>query len=235
MKYIFCTIAIGEKYLNSALEFATNLNSISDSHKMLIVTDLNISDIENCFFVKINEEQKTFIHNYFNYNLKYLPIKESLKLDFEYIFYVDADWQIYSGYSETKILNFIDYMSSSNLDFIFERPHLIGASKRELHNCFWRHKIEPYRLMETDFYDNGHVCNEQFLAFRNSDKLKIFCDEWEKRNNFGVENSIWAFAEGLEIGMSSIDANLNYSYNGLHFLNSCFRFETIYGIEYIRF
>ena len=89
--------------------------------------------------------------------------------------------------------------------------------------------------METDKYDSGHVCNEQFLAFKNNDKLTVFCEKWKERNEFGVENNIWAFAEGLEIGMSVIDADMNFSWTELHYLKSCFIFTSNSGQEYIRY
>lgn len=235
MKYIYCTIAIGDFYLKNAIDFAKNLNLISKSHKVLIVTNVEVDNFENCIFIKINENETFKIKNYFNYNLKYIPIQESSKLDFDYIIFLDADWSVYSGYSEEKIFAFLKYFEESKFDFLFERPHLIGASKLELHNCFWRHKIEPYNLMSTTKYDLGHVCNEQFLAFKNNEKLKIFCEKWKEFNQFSVDNDIWAFAEGLEIGMSSIDSGMICSWDGLYLLNSCFRFVTNVGQEYIRF
>ncbi len=233
-KYVFCTIAIGERYLNSAVNFALELNKKSTSHKVLIVTDSDDLNIDNTIFVKIPEKETLFINNYFNYNLKYLPILESSKLDVEFVLYFDSDWRIYEDFQEILILKFLKNFNSSDIDFIFERPHYIGA-KHDLNTCFWRHKIEPYKLMETDKYDNGHVCNEQFLAFKNNEKLSVFCEKWKERNEFGAENNIWAFAEGLEIGMSAIDSEMNFSWSGLNDMKSCFIFNSAQDIEYIRF
>lgn len=235
LTYIFCTIAIGESYLDSAIKFATDLNKVSTTHKVLIVTDIDAAEIQNTFFVKISDNETFMINNYFNYNLKYIPILESLKLNFDFILYFDSDWRIYKDYKESYVLNFLDMFNASNLDFIFERPHYIGGGKTDLNTCFWRHKIEPYKLMETDKYDLGHVCNEQFMAFKRNSKLNIFCEKWKERNEFGVANNIWAFAEGLEIGMSSIDANMNFSWSALHYLKSCFIFTSNSGHEYIRY
>jgi hypothetical protein len=235
MKYIYCTIAIGEEYLNSALNFVKNLNLISKTHKVLIITDIEMENTENCIFIKIDENETLIINNYFNYNLKHIPIRESSKLDYDYIIFFDSDWEIYTEYSEEKMFNFLNYFKNSEFDFLFERPHLIGTSKLELHNCFWTHKIEPYKLMETEKYDNGHVCNEQFLVFKNNDKLKIFCEKWEELNKFSVDNNVWAFAEGVEIGMSSIEAGMKFSWIGLYILESCFRFKSKDGREFIRF
>jgi hypothetical protein len=226
-KHIYCTIAIGEKYYNSSIEFVKSLNKISKNHYVIIVTDQKTKKLKNCKFVKPDNNLTLFYPNgCFNYNLKYFPIKTAIEFDTDYIFYFDADWMIGPSYSEEKITNFINWFHNSEFDFCFERPHFIGA-KHEWNNCFWRHKIEPYKLMETDFYDRGHVCNEQFLAFKNNDKLKVFIDAWDKRDKFSVENNIWPFAEGLEIGMSSIDADMKFTWNGFHFLNSCFMFYCV--------
>ena len=224
-EYVFCTVAIGEKYFQSAFKFAETLNTMSKNHKVLIVTDQKINKkLKNCQIKKIPKELKLFYPNgTFNYNLKYYPIKLASEGKSDIVMFFDADWIVGPGYSESKVDNFVNFFMSSNLDFIFERPHFIGA-KTEWDNCFWRHKIEPYKLMETNKYDHGHVCNEQFLAFKNTSKLKVFSDAWDKRDKFSVENNIWPFAEGLEIGMSAIDAEMNFTWHGLENLNSCFMF-----------
>jgi hypothetical protein len=227
MSYIFCTIAIGEKYYNSSVDFAKKLNDVSTNHEFLIVTDQTIETIPNCTIIKIPENFTTFYPNgCFNYNLKYYPIKLASNIGKKTIIYLDADWMIGPKYDENKLNVFTEWFENSTYDFCFERPHGING-KHSWDTCFWRHKIEPYGLMDTDFYDNGHVCNEQFLVFKNNDKLQIFLDVWEKRNLFSLENNIWPFAEGLEIGMSSIDADMTFTWNAFHFLDSCFMFYCV--------
>jgi hypothetical protein len=227
MSYIYCTIAIGKKYFDISIEFAKQLNKISKNHKVLIVTDQKSKNIKNCEIQKVPEHLTLFYPNgCFNYNLKYYPIKLASESQNDVVIYFDADWMVGPDYKESKIESFIEFFTNSEFDFLFERPHGI-VGKHDWNNCFWRHKIEPYKLMETDKYDSGHVCNEQFLVFKNNDKLKIFTDAWDNRDKFSVENNIWPFAEGLEIGMSSVDANMNFSWNGFHFLNSCFMFYCV--------
>jgi hypothetical protein len=160
---------------------------------------------------------------------------ECSKLDYKYVLFFDADWSIHNGYSEVKLLNFLDELENSNLDFIYERPHSIGDSKRDLNNCFWKHKIEPYGLMNTNFYDKGQVVNEQFMIFKNNDKLKVFVNKWKERNEFGVKNNIWAFAEGVEIGMSAIDAKMNMDWKKMFELKGFFSFVANTGVTHIRF
>lgn len=235
MKYVYCTIAIGEEYLKSAIKFAEKLNEKSTTHKVLIVTDGNPKEIKNTSFVKFNNNEVKFIKNYFNYNLKYIPIMESLKFDFEFVLFFDADWDLFNGYNESKLLSFLESFKNSNLDFIYERPHSIGDTKRDPNKCFWKHKVEPYGLLKTNFYDKAQVVNEQFLVFKNNQKLKIFVNKWKERNDFGVKNNIWAFAEGVEIGMSAIDAKMNMDWKKMYELKDFFSFVANTGVTHIRF
>jgi hypothetical protein len=235
MKYVYCTIAIGEKYLKSAIKFAEKLNEKSITHKVLIITDGNPKEVKNTSFVKFNNNEVKFIKNYFNYNLKYIPIMESLKLDFDFVLFFDADWDLFNGYNESKLLSFLESFKNSNLDFIYERPHSIGDTKRDPHKCFWRHKVEPYGLLNTTRYDKAQVVNEQFLVFKNSPKLKTFVNKWKERNEFGVKNDIWAFAEGVEIGMSAVDANMNMDWKKMYELKDFFSFVANTGVTHIRF
>jgi hypothetical protein len=236
MKYCFCTIAIGEKYLNSAINFAQKLNEKSTGHHMVIVTDDMTKTIPNTTFIEILKTETLFIHNFFNYNLKYFPIKHSKDLGFDYIIFVDSDWGIIDDYNEESIIKMLDFMSNRNYDFLFERPHPIGNGKHDGIQSFWRHKIDFYKLLETDIYDKGHVVNEQFLVFKNNEKLQIFINEWERLTNIATEGNLWAFAEGVEIGMSSALADMTYDYTEWkNYLRNFFTFTTIDGKTYNRF
>lgn len=227
ISYVFCTVAIGEKYFNKFCEFMEGVNRVSNSHHFIVVTDQEQKVIENCSFHRPPDELTLFYPNgCFNYNLKYYPIKLASQTNFGVVIYIDADWMVGPEYTEEKINKFVEFFFNGDYDFLFERPHGI-VGKHDWDTCFWRHKIEPYKLMETDYYDEGHVCNEQFLVFKNNDKLKIFVDEWDKRDKFSVSENIWPFAEGLEIGMSSIDAKMKFGWLGFPFLNSCFMFYCV--------
>lgn len=234
MKYVFSTLAIGEKYFRTACNFANNLNEVSESHKVLIVTDCEFDHIENVEFIMFDENNTKKIIGEFNYNLKYIPIMESLKKYFDFIIFFDADWELYQ-YSEQMMLSFLNSLNSTTLDFIYERPHSIGHSKNKPNECFWRHKVEPYKLLETNFYDDGQVVNEQFMVFKNNEKLKVFVEKWKERNDFGIKNNILAFAEGLEIGMSAIDAKMNMDWKKMFELKNLFKFISNSGDTHIRF
>jgi len=127
------------------------------------------------------------------------------------------------------------FVEIENVDFIYERPHSIGSSKWDIEKCFWRHKVEPYGLLKTNFYDNAQVVNEQFLVFKNNQKLKVFVQKWKERNEFGVKNDIWAFAEGVEIGMSAVDAKMVMDWKKMFELRNFFKFVANTGVTHIRF
>lgn len=236
MRYVYCTIAIGEKYLSSAIKFSEQLNDVSNDHHFLIVTDNVNNTIKNTTFIEIPKDKKLFIHNFFNYNLKYLPIKYSSELDFDYVIFIDADWSIGEEYSTEKVNDVLDFMDTNQYDFCFERPHLIGDGKLHDDLIFWKHKRDFYDLLNTTEFDDGHVVNEQFLIFKNNDKLKKFTNFWELLCKKASDNDLWAFAEGVEIGMSSTHSKMTYEYYGWKkLLDNCFIFNSLDGTLYKRF
>jgi len=236
MSYCFCTIAVGEKYFNQSMEFARKLNKFSKSHHYVVVTDQPQVDIDNVTFYTIDPSTTLFISGFFNYNLKHLPIRKSKEMGFDFIFFVDADWRLLESYSEQNILDLITNMENNNIDYIFERPHLIGRGKHDGANCFWRHKVSFYNLLDTQIYDDGHVANEQFLGFKNNEKLGIFLSEWEKLEDMATKSNLWAFAEGVEIGMSSCIAKMKFDFsNWQHYVRNIFSFTTVDGRVYNKF
>jgi hypothetical protein len=200
----------------------------------IIVSDIEAEYPSNTKIIKVENNTQFTVCNTFNYNLKYLAIKEAINFDSKYIIFTDADWIISSGYDKAKIMQFLEE-NNEEIDFFFERPHTIGDSKRDWNNCFWRHKIEPYGLMDTHKYDKAHVCNEQFMIFKNNSKLKDFVNFWSSRNQFCIDKNIWTFAEGVEMGMSAIDAGMNSEWSSFRTIENCFEFYDICGGHYTRF
>lgn len=236
MRYVFCTIAIGQKYIDSAVNMAKQLNDISNEHHFIIVTDNTEHVVDNVTFIEAPKDKKLFIQNYFNYNLKYLPIKYSSELDFDYIIFIDADWSLGDEYLTEKVHNVLEFMEINKYDFCFERPHSIGDGKTQDNTTFWKHKRDFYDLLNTTDFDEGHVVNEQFLIFKNNDKLKEFCLFWESLSERASEGNLWAFAEGVEIGMSAAITKMSYEYYGWQrILNNCFNFTSLDGTFYKRF
>ena len=236
MRYVFCTIAIGEKYVSNVLNLINQLNDHSNKHHFVVVTDDETIKADNTSFIIINKDIKLFIQNSFNYNLKYLPIKISSEMDFDYVIFIDADWSLSDGYSHDKIIQVLTFMENNEYDFCFERPHLIGHGKTQDDLIFWKHKRDFYDLLNTNQFDDGHVVNEQFLIFKNNQKLKTFALFWESLCDKATKGDLWGFAEGVEIGMSASVSKMKYEYYGWQkILTNCFNFTTVSGIFYNRF
>jgi hypothetical protein len=234
MKYFFTTLAIGQKYYDSAINFSNKLMDLDPNILRVIVSDIEAEHPSNTKIIKVKNNTQFTVRNTFNYNLKYLAIKEAINFASEYIIFTDADWIISNEYDKAKIIKFLED-SSPEIDFFFERPHAIGDSKRDLNNCFWRHKIEPYGLADIHDYDKAHVCNEQFMIFKNNDKLKNFVNFWSSRNQFCIDKNVWTFAEGVEIGMSAIDADMKSDWSCFRTIENCFEFYDVCGNHYTRF
>lgn len=239
---LYTSLAIGETYLNNFIDFCYK-KSMKDNSSNIVVTNKetlrnieNYQEITNIEFIILDDEYQHRNEYGFNYNLKFKAIKESLNKNKDYVIYVDSDFRIRDGYNVEKFKNLFFLMETNDIDYVFERPYLIYDGKVSLENNFWKHKIIPYKLNETTKYDNYHVCNEQFLVFKNNDKLTIFSDKWEELYWKSVKENIWTFAEGLEIGMSSADANMSFNFHLFReTIYDCFEFNDPSGNLHVRF
>lgn len=235
MMFTFCTLAIGQKYLDTATRLFSEMKKHIGRHADFVI----VTDIEQEGAVVINDKDYQFyIKKVFNYNLKHLAIKHSLEKSGDYIIFIDADWEVYNDISKEKFFRFKILLDQYKHDFYFERPHLVGGAKYEK-NIFWKEKIEHYPEIMEGKYDAAHVCNEQFMGFKRTPKLNVFVDQWEKRYQKCVEKQYNPFGEGLEIGMSVIDAGMSFSieksFSALSSLRNCFLFYNSSGDKYVRF
>ena len=237
MIYTFCSLAVGDElYYNNISSTFIDLSKKTTHSSFLISSNNSALNADTIITKNIGDYPLCTKSGYmFNYNLKFLPIKEAINLNTKFIVFIDADWKIGEGFSEEKMYSLFVEMDRNSIDFIFERPHLIGASKNDLNNCFWKHKIIPYGLDKTNKYDFAHVCNEQILIFQNTPKLRTFVDCWEKLYWKSYEENIWPFAEGVEIGMSITDAGMVGDYSLIRMLNNCFYFYDKSGNLHTRF
>jgi hypothetical protein len=225
-KHLYCTVAVGEYYLNSAINMAKKLNEISDTHHFLITTNIQTEAIDNTTINIIPEDKTLFIGECFNYMLKYYPLYVSSDMGYENIIFIDADWRILDTYNQDNIKNVINFMDSNGFDVLFERPYPIGNAKTD-RECIFFHKINFYNLLETSEYDSGHMCNEQFLIFKNNDKFKIFINKFKELYEISTSANLWPFAEGLELGMSMVTADMKFTWSDWdYYLKNMYEFST---------
>jgi len=236
-KHLYCTLAVGERYLKSALKMVETLNKVSNDHHFLIVTHAEIPDVPPNTTIEILPEDKVlFLGECFNYMLKYYPLYMASKTNYENIIFIDADWRIRKEYNAKRVNELFEHMDKENLDILFERPCNIGDGKKNSQECIFYHKIDFYKLLETDEYDAGYFCNEQFLVFKNNDKFKVFVEKFKELYYHGTKHELWPFAEGLEMGMSMAVAKLKGAW--MHwgfFLREFFEFTSNDGGVSVKF
>ena len=231
MKYCFTTLAINEPYETITPEFYKEMRDNTTQCEFFITT--NNSQLQN---------QGDRIHTNFNLNLKVLSLKHILEYEKEtgerpeYIIFTDGDWRMYDGFSEEKILNMLSYMEKDGLDFLFERPAPIGPHKLQPEQSFFREKLYDYDVFEHTKWDEAHVVNEQFLVFKNNWKFKFFVQRWEQFLWYSIANDIRNYPDGFEIGISALEADMKYAYQGyFNLIQNCFSFNTKLGDFYTRF
>jgi hypothetical protein len=237
MKYIFTTLAVGDSYLKNASE---NYNKYSEK----CLADFNITTNEICNVGKKVNLDLFKLDSYddgnpgfsFYLNLKVLSLKYCLDKGYDYIIYNDADWRMTENFSEDKLLNLFNHMEKNNLDFLFERPSLIGDHKKNMSNCFFDRKLYDYHVFEHTKWDNAHVVNEQFMIFKNNWKFRYFVRRWEEFLWYSIHNNIRNYPDGFDIGVSALEAEMKWDWNSFRgFIPNCFEFHDKSGNLHIRF
>ena len=130
MKYIFTTLAVGESYIQNASECYTKYSD-------RCTADFNITTNEqyqvgpkvSLDIFKLDRYEDGNSGFSFFLNLKVLSLKYCLDKGYDYIIYNDADWRMTENFSEDKLFNMFNHMETNDLDFLFERPALIGGHK----------------------------------------------------------------------------------------------------------
>jgi hypothetical protein len=263
MKYYITTLAINEPYFSKSLEFHKKLSERTE-HAILNITckqsdidnfelthgysikeylsdypRIQISTIETFNSAFEFDTERSHLHYFpFNVNLKVLSLKACLKDkdNFDYALYLDADWDMYDHFDESKVLKCFETMEEHDVDFVFERPAQIGPYKTHS-ECFFPEKIKDYNVLDHDLWDEAHVVNEQILLFKNNWKFRLFVMNWEQFLWYSIANNINNYAEGFEIGVSALEAKMKWSYYGVfEQMSECFYFYDRYKThKFIKF
>lgn len=262
MKYYITTLAIGDLYFTNSINFHKNLSAHTE-HALFNITTTkqDIAQFEANNNISITEYLREYpkleittidmfndvfeipirnplpVYFPFNVNLKVLSLKACVKSqkEFDYIIYMDADWNLHPKFSEDKIFEAFRRMNEGNFDFAFERPAQVGPYKTNP-DCFFPQKIKDYNVLEHSLWDNAYVVNEQILLFANNWKFKLFAMKWEQFLWYSIANKIENYAEGFEIGVSALESHMNWSEWGvLIAMNECFNFYSKDGGFHVRF
>lgn len=245
MRYCFTTLAIGDKYEKSAIKLFSELKSKTEFADFNITTKNNKLRLKkNNEFIKwdiLDKKIPIKTNNIFNYNLKCLSLKSFINHDnyknYEFIIYIDSDWMVYDEFEESKILSLLNYMKENKIDMIYERPSPLSHHKFNL-NSYVKHKIEGYSIDKTVRWDDSKIMNEQFVIYKNNGKFKFYTKRWEQFLWYSIKNEINNFGEGLEMGISAFDAEMNTisldkPINDL--INNVFYFYDGNGTKFIRY
>jgi len=237
MKYIFTTLAVGDSYLKNASECYTKYSEKCSADFNITTNEISeVGPKVNLNLFKLDSYEDGNPGFSFYLNLKVLSLKYCLDKGYDYIIYNDADWRMTDNFSEDKLLNLFNHMETNDLDFLFERPALIGGHKRDMSNCFFDRKLYDYHVFEHTKWDNAHVVNEQFMVFRNNWKFRYFVRRWEEFLWYSIHNNIRNYPDGFDIGVSALEAEMKWDYNSFGgFLPGCFEFHDKVGNLHTRF
>jgi hypothetical protein len=237
MKYIFTTLAVGESYLQNAAECYTKYSEKCSADFNITTNEVvEVGERVNLDIFKLDKYHDDGVGFTFFLNLKVLSLKYCLDKGYDYIIYNDADWTMTEGFSEEKLFNMFDHMKKNDIDFLFERPALIGDHKKDISNCFFDRKLQDYHVFEHSKWDDAHVVNEQFMVFKNSWKFRYFVRRWEEFLWYSIHNNIRNYPDGFDIGVSALEAEMKWDWNGFrHTVNNCFEFRDKAGNLHKRF
>jgi hypothetical protein len=237
MKYIFTTLSIGEDYLGNAESFFEDCSNRT-SADFNITTNSKKTSTERINYDILEIQEFNDKRNYcpFYFNLKSLSLKPCISLDYDFVIYVDSDWRLHKNFEEDKILRMFDFMNTNDIDFLFERPGTVGGHKKNYEQSFCKNKLLDYNVFVHDKWDEAHITNEQFLVFKNNDKLKFFVQRWEQFLWYSIKNNIWNYCEGFEIGVSALESGMNIHWDAFRgTIQECFEFNDRYGNYHARF
>ena len=249
IKYCFTTLAVGEPYESKTTKFYQDLRERTTNCEFFITTtNTEYPDLGDR--IHVNVINPPSLHCSlggfsFHLNLKCLSLKHVLQYQktnpefekFDYVIFTDGDWEMHEDFSEDKILKMLTHMEENDIDFLFERPARIGDGKNDGDNCFFKEKIHDYEILDIDKWDKAHVCNEQFLVFKNNPKFRFFTQRWEQFLWYGIMNDIRSYPDGFDIGVSALEANMKYEFVGVfsNCVPNCFAFYTKSNDYHVRF
>lgn len=238
MKYLITTLALRDEYANNAITQFTQASK-------KLTGDFSITTEKSrhaCERVHINVYTGKWEINKSRYgiclNLKCIPIQFGANRDYDFIIYHDGDWRARDELTDEKLNSLYNYMVENNIDMCGERPMRLGDAKKDK-DCIFRNKIIDYNLLSRSKWDDAQVMNEQFLAFRNSDKLKVFCQQWEMFLHWCIYHNLDGYPDGVEIGISALEAGMKIDLNSHSwgpYVRNCWEFNDKFNTQtYIRF
>jgi hypothetical protein len=247
MKYCYTTLAIGNSYEKSGIKLFSELKERTKFADFYITTTNRENELEmsNDFINwDIIDEVPLYSKTLktFNYNLKSLSLKPFAKYTeinedfYDFVIYIDSDWSVNDKFEESKFLTLFEYMNENDIDMVYERPGLVKDHKKDP-NSFVGNKLTQYGARDHTKWDNANVMNEQFAVYKNNWKFRYYITRWEHFLWYSIINDIANFGEGLEMGISALESEMNIApiNNLYHIINEVFYFYNHNGVKFIRY
>jgi len=221
MKTLVATFSIEKAEEEKANRYKFRTRILIDStlkftpHDVLVVTNAvsyfsDYADNKRVIIIDFDKEYKDeplVSGGVFNFNLKRLPIKSCIGLNYDYILYQDCDC-FFSGWDQEA---FEDMMS---LDYdvyyaTFYPHHTVQdqLDKPKNHPSTGT-KIEALKeIMHDDLY-NAVIPVETKIIYKNSIKIEFMIDMWDKFAALSEEKKINTYPESVYIAMAAQHAKM---------------------------
>lgn len=232
MKIAFTTLSIGESYtkdytlklINDVLNKTTHsiyittdcvniINQIYGNESRVILTEIKRENIQ----LRINTDWGVGYSN--DFNLRYVCFESVKDLEDHMIIFTDCDNSL-DWWDENLIEDWLVSKINEGYDFFAPRNGLTlknflddyKTKEKKEHGIFW-HKLYNYDLIDNPKpeWDYSPLPAEYLLIFYNNEKKLIkFYEQWKWFHDYLVNQnkSYGTWAEGFEIGVSSLVANM---------------------------
>jgi hypothetical protein len=230
-KIYFTTLSLGENYtkdyacklIKEVLEKTNHYFAITTDCKKSI-TDvfgenerILIDEIDrDSLQIRIPFNSKDSYISDFNFNMRYLCLRQLLDKDDAYVIWTDCDNSL-DWWDEDEVQTYFKNMLDDGIDFLGPRMTYTWrgflddykTKNNKEHGIFW-HKIFNYDLdIENHDWDDARLPAEYLLVFlQTGEKLKKFYDQFKWFHDYLIAKGYCygTWAEGFEIGVSGFVA-----------------------------
>lgn len=238
MKYLFTTLAIGDTYLRNSITLFESLKRNTEHCDFSITTDIPFShEFIKCDLYQGNFRSGPYKCNFF-FNLKCLALKVGVSHLYDFVVYVDGDFRMHPEFQESRLFGLFNHMVDRGIDFEFERWYTISTCKSDAKiGVFCMDKLTDLGILDHSKYDDACIPNEQILVYKNGPKYRHYIQCYERWLWYCIQNGISHYAEGVEMGISALESNMNVEADAGFFthLKKCFEFDDGRGNTFIRY
>lgn len=181
----------------------------------IFIKEVNRKDLT----LRINTDWGEGYGDDFNFNMRYMCFEEVKELEDHVIIFTDCDNSL-DWWDENEIQDWLKFNINLGYEFFAPRNSLkmknfledYHNQKEKVHGIFW-HKLYNYDLLDNPKpeWNDAPLPAEFLLIFYNKEKkLRKFYDQWKWFHDYLVKKGIsyGTWAEGFEIGVSSLVANM---------------------------